>query len=73
MKYLIAALAFLPVVTFAQHSAEVIRIEPRIITTHQQQCQEVVVQVPESSGNAAGGVPEGMTFVNVHETWCHDL
>ena len=40
----------------SQLSAEVIRVEPRMITTQQQQCQEVLVQVPGSSGNTAGGV-----------------
>jgi uncharacterized protein YcfJ len=56
MKQLIAAVAFVPVVAVAQQSAEVIRVEPKMVTTHQQQCQEVVVQVPGNSGNAAGGV-----------------
>lgn len=56
MKYLIAAMVFVPVTAFAQQWAEVIRIEPRMVTTQQQQCQEVLVQVPASSGNAAGGV-----------------
>ena len=56
MKYLIAAMVFVPVTAFAQQWAEVIRIEPRMVTTQQQQCQEVLVQVPGSTGNAAGGV-----------------
>jgi uncharacterized protein YcfJ len=56
MKQLIAVLALLPAVALAQQWAEVIRVEPRMVTTHQQQCQEVLVQVPASSGNAAGGV-----------------
>ena len=56
MKQLIAALALLPVSVLAQQWAEVIRVEPRMVTTQQQQCQEVLVQVPGSTGNAAGGV-----------------
>lgn len=35
---------------------EVVRVEPRMVTTYQQQCREVAVQTPGSSGNAAGGV-----------------
>ena len=56
MKLLIAALAFLPLSVLAQQWAEVVRVEPRMVTTQQQQCQEVLVQVPASSGNTAGGV-----------------
>ena len=56
MKLLIAALALLPVSVLAQQFAEVVRVEPRMVTVQQQQCQDVLVQVPGSSGNAAGGV-----------------
>jgi uncharacterized protein YcfJ len=56
MKPLMAALAFLPAAAVAQQWAEVVRVEPRMVITHQQQCQEVVIQVPASPGNAAGGV-----------------
>jgi uncharacterized protein YcfJ len=56
MKKLIAAIALLPTLSLAQQSAEVVRVEPRMVTTQQQQCQEVLVQVPGSQGNAAGGV-----------------
>jgi uncharacterized protein YcfJ len=56
MKKLLATLAFLPALAVAQQYAEVVRVEPRMVTTQQQQCQEVLVQVPGSSGNAAGGV-----------------
>jgi uncharacterized protein YcfJ len=56
MKHLIVAVAFAPVVAWAQQWAEVVRVEPRMVTTQQQQCQEVLVQVPGTSGNAAGGV-----------------
>jgi uncharacterized protein YcfJ len=56
MKHLVAVLAFAPALAWAQQSAEVVRIEPRMVVTQQQQCQEVLVQVPGSSGNTAGGV-----------------
>jgi uncharacterized protein YcfJ len=56
MKKFLAASLLLPGLALAQPSAEVIRVEPRIVVTQQQQCQEVLVQVPGSSGNAAGGV-----------------
>ncbi len=55
MKQLIFVMAMIPMVALAQH-AEVVRVEPRIIVVQQQQCQEVLVQVPGTSGNAAGGV-----------------
>jgi uncharacterized protein YcfJ len=56
MKPLIVALALLPLSVMAQHYAEVVRVEPRMITIQQQQCQDVLVQIPGSSGNAAGSV-----------------
>jgi uncharacterized protein YcfJ len=56
MKPLIVALALLPLSVLAQNYAEVVRVEPRMITIQQQQCQDVLVQVPGSSGNAAGSV-----------------
>ena len=46
----------IPTVAWAQNFAEVIRTEPRMITVQEQQCQEILVQVPGSSGNTAGGV-----------------
>jgi uncharacterized protein YcfJ len=56
MKKLLTVLLFAPVAVLAQMSAEVVRIEPNMIVMQQQRCQEVVVQVPGSSGNTAGGV-----------------
>ena len=56
MKRVLAAFLFVPALAVAQQSAEVVRVEPRMVTTQQQQCQEVLVQVPGSHGNAAGGV-----------------
>jgi uncharacterized protein YcfJ len=37
-------------------TVEIVRVEPRMITTYQQQCREVAVQTPATSGNTAGGV-----------------
>jgi uncharacterized protein YcfJ len=56
MKKLLAVVLIVPGLAVAQQSAEVVRVEPRMVTTQQQQCQEVLVQVPGSSGNTAGGV-----------------
>jgi uncharacterized protein YcfJ len=56
MKKFLAAFLLVPSLALAQQFAEVIRVEPRMVTTQQQQCQEVLVQVPGSSGNTAGGV-----------------
>ena len=39
-----------------QGAAEVIRVEPRMVTVYQQQCQQVLVQRPATNGNSAGGV-----------------
>ena len=56
MKKFLAAFLLVPSLSLAQQFAEVIRVEPRMVTTQQQQCQEVLVQAPGSSGNQAGGV-----------------
>jgi uncharacterized protein YcfJ len=56
MKRFLAAFLFVPGLVVAQQWAEVVRVEPRMVTVQQQQCQEVLVQVPGSQGNAAGGV-----------------
>ena len=61
MKHLIAALAFLPALAAAQQSAEVIRVEPRMVTLQQKQCQEVVVRNDNSGvGTVIGGVTGGI-------------
>jgi uncharacterized protein YcfJ len=38
------------------HSVEIVRVEPRMVTTYQQQCREVAVQTAPTQGNSAGGV-----------------
>jgi len=47
MKKLIVAL-LLPVAALAQQYAEVVRIEPRMVTIQQSQCQEIAVQLDQS-------------------------
>lgn len=44
--------------TLAQTAAtvEIVRIDPRMVTTYQQQCREVAVQTAPTQSNAAGGV-----------------
>ena len=56
MKHLLILLALVPTVALAQQYAEVVRVEPRLVTTHEQQCQQIAVQRPATQGNAAGGV-----------------
>lgn len=34
----------------------VVNVQPRLVTVYQQQCQQVMVQRPATSGNDAGGV-----------------
>ena len=61
MKYLVAALLFIPAVVSAQQSAEVIRVEPRMVILQQQQCQEVIVRTDNSGvGTVIGGVTGGI-------------
>jgi uncharacterized protein YcfJ len=56
MKRFLAVFLLVPGLAVAQQSAEVVRVEPRMVTTQQQHCQEILVQVPGSSGNQAGSV-----------------
>jgi uncharacterized protein YcfJ len=56
MKKLIVLAALLPTVALAQSFAEVIRVEPRMVILHEQQCREVLVETPGTQGNTAGGV-----------------
>jgi uncharacterized protein YcfJ len=34
----------------------VVNVQPRLVTVYQQQCQQIMVQRPATSGNDAGGV-----------------
>lgn len=47
---------------YSGHSTvEIVRVEPRMVTTYQQQCREVAVQTAPTQGNAAGGVLGALT------------
>ena len=56
MKKIIMLIAMWPALAMAQQYAEVVRVEPQLVTTYQQQCQQIAVQRPATQGNAAGGV-----------------
>jgi uncharacterized protein YcfJ len=56
MKKILTAILFVPTVVMAQQYAQVVRVEPRLVTTHEQQCQQIAVPRPATQGNAAGGV-----------------
>jgi uncharacterized protein YcfJ len=61
MKKLLAILTLLPLTAFAQQFAEVLRIEPRMVTTQQMQCQEIKVRNDNSGvGTVIGGVAGGI-------------
>ena len=56
MKKLLTAILFVPTVALSQQYAEVVRVEPRMITTHEQQCQQIAVPREATQGSAVGGV-----------------
>jgi uncharacterized protein YcfJ len=56
MKKLLVAALFVPTMVLAQQTAEVIRVEPRMIVLQERHCQQVAVQRPATQGNTAGGV-----------------
>jgi len=56
MKKILTAILFVPTVAMSQQYAEVVRVEPRLVTTHEQQCQQIAVHRPATQGNTAGGV-----------------
>jgi uncharacterized protein YcfJ len=56
MKKIMMLIAMWPALAMAQQYAEVVRVEPRLVTTHEQQCQQIAVPRPATQGNAAGGV-----------------
>jgi uncharacterized protein YcfJ len=61
MKKILAIFLLLPSLAMAQQFAEVIRVEPRMVTVQQQQCQEVVVRNDNSGvGTIIGGVTGGI-------------
>ena len=56
MKKIIMLIAVWPTLAMSQQYAEVVRVEPRLVTTHEQQCQQVAVPRAATQGNTAGGV-----------------
>jgi uncharacterized protein YcfJ len=60
LAILFALFTAIPPTAMAQYNSnstvEIVRVEPRMITTYQQQCREVAVHTPATSGNSAGGV-----------------
>jgi len=55
MKKVLFGLMFVAHVAQAQE-VYVVNVQPRLVTVYQQQCQQVAVQRPATSGNDAGGV-----------------
>jgi uncharacterized protein YcfJ len=61
MKKAFGVLFFVPVVSLAQSYAEVIRVEPRMVTKQHLHCQEVQVRTDNSGvGTVIGGVAGGI-------------
>jgi len=61
MKKIIFSLVFLPITALAQQFAEVVRVEPRMISIQQMQCQEIIVRSDNSGvGTVIGGVAGGV-------------
>ena len=58
MKQLIFGLIFTTIIVAQSHAQDVyvVSAQPRLVTVYQQQCQQILVQRPASSGNNAGGV-----------------
>ena len=55
MKKMFLALSFFSGTILAQE-VYVVSVQPRLVTVYQQQCQQILVQRPATSGNSAGGV-----------------
>jgi uncharacterized protein YcfJ len=61
MKKFLATALLLPGLVLAQQSAEVVSVQPRMVTVQQQQCQEVIVRSDNSGvGTVIGGVTGGI-------------
>jgi uncharacterized protein YcfJ len=61
MKRFLAVFLFVPGLALAQQFAEVVSVQPRMVTIQQQQCQEVVVRSDNSGvGTVIGGVTGGI-------------
>jgi uncharacterized protein YcfJ len=61
MKKFLAAALLLPSLALSQQLAEVVSVQPRMVTIQQQQCQEIVVRSDNSGvGTVIGGVTGGI-------------
>ena len=61
MKKFLAVVLLVPGLALAQQFAEVVSVQPRMVTIQQQQCQEVVVRSDNSGvGTVIGGVTGGI-------------
>ena len=56
MRSLLVLIVSMICETALAQTVDIVRIEPRMVTTYQQQCREVAVQSAPTQGNAAGGV-----------------
>ena len=56
MKYLFAGMVLMCNTAMAQNFAEVINVQPNMVTVNEQRCEQVAVQRPSTSGDTAGGV-----------------
>jgi uncharacterized protein YcfJ len=56
MKYLAAGVFLICNTALAQNFAEVINVQPNLVTINEQRCEQVAVQRPATSGDTAGGV-----------------
>jgi uncharacterized protein YcfJ len=56
MKYLFASAVLVCNTAVAQNFAEVINVQPNLVTINEQRCEQVAVQRPATSGDTAGGV-----------------
>ena len=56
MKYFATGILLVCNTAMAQNFAEVINVQPNMVTVNEQRCEQVAVQRPATSGNTAGGV-----------------
>ena len=56
MKYMFASVLLICNTALAQNFAEVINVQPNLVTINEQRCEQVAVQRPATSGDTAGGI-----------------
>lgn len=55
-KLFTLSIVFMTSFAFAQQFAEVVSVQPQMVTLNEQRCEQVAVQRPATSGSTAGGV-----------------